>query len=67
MVTVLTFITERGGNNKVMRLVIDAMKLTPANPSLIDCRNAIIQADLNTTNGQDYCMIWETLLEEVWE
>ena len=49
-----------GGNNKVMRLVIDAMKLTPANPSLIDCRNAIIQADLNTTNGQDYCMIWET-------
>jgi hypothetical protein len=49
-----------GGNNKVMRLVIDAMKLTPANPSLIQCRNAIIQADQNTTNGQNYCMIWET-------
>lgn len=49
-----------GGNNKVMRLVLDAMKLTPANPSLVQCRNAIIQADLNTTNGQDYCMIWET-------
>jgi hypothetical protein len=49
-----------GGNNKVMRLVIDAMKLTPANPSLIQCRNAIIQADQNTTGGQDYCMIWET-------
>lgn len=49
-----------GGNNKVMRLVIDAMKLTPANPSLIQCRNAIIQADQNTTGGQDYCLIWET-------
>lgn len=49
-----------GGNNKVMRLVLDAMKLTPANPSLVQCRNAILQADLNTTNGQDYCMIWET-------
>lgn len=49
-----------GGNNKVMRLVLDAMKLTPANPSLVQCRNAIIQADLNTTNGEDYCMIWET-------
>lgn len=49
-----------GGNNKVMRLVIDAMKLTPASPSLIQCRDAIIQADLNTTNGQNYCMIWET-------
>jgi len=47
-----------GGNNKVMRLVIDAMKLTPANPTLIQCRNAIIQADQNTTGGQDYCMIW---------
>lgn len=49
-----------GGNNKVMRLIIDAMKLTPANPSLIQCRNAIIQADVNSTNGQNYCMIWET-------
>lgn len=49
-----------GGNNKVMRLVLDAMKLTPANPSLVQCRNAIIQADINTTNGEDYCMIWET-------
>ena len=49
-----------GGNNKVMRLVLDAMKLTPANPSLIQCRDAVIQADLNTTNGENYCMIWET-------
>ncbi len=49
-----------GGNNKVMRLVIDAMKLTPVNPSLIQCRNAIIQADLNATNGANYCMIWST-------
>lgn len=49
-----------GGNNKVMRLVIDAMKLTPANPTLIQCRNAIIQADQNTTNGQNYCLIWQT-------
>ena len=49
-----------GGNNKVMRLVVDAMKLTPANPSLIDCRNAIIQADQNSTGGQNYCLIWKT-------
>lgn len=53
-----------GGNNKVMRLVIDAMKLTPPNPSFVQCRDAILQADLNTTvgqsAGQNYCMIWET-------
>ncbi|WP_073307547.1 T9SS-dependent M36 family metallopeptidase [Flavobacterium terrae] len=48
------------GNNKVMRLVVDALKLTPANPSLIDCRNAIIAADQASTGGQDYCMIWKT-------
>ncbi len=48
------------GNNKVMRLVVDALKLTPANPSLIQCRDAIIAADQATTGGQDYCMIWKT-------
>jgi hypothetical protein len=48
------------GNNKVMRLIIDALKLTPANPSFIQCRNAIIQADQNTTGGQDFCLIWKT-------
>jgi hypothetical protein len=47
------------GNNKVMRLVIDALKLTPANPSFIQCRDAIIQADQNTTGGQDFCLIWK--------
>ena len=49
-----------GGNNKLMRLVMDGMKLTPANPSLIECRDAIIQADQNTTGGENYCLIWQT-------
>ncbi|MCL9804878.1 T9SS-dependent M36 family metallopeptidase [Flavobacterium amniphilum] len=48
------------GNNKVMRLVLDALKLTPANPSFIQCRDAIITADQNTTGGQDFCLIWAT-------
>ena len=29
-----------GGNQQSCELVIDAMKLTPANPSLIQCRDA---------------------------
>ncbi len=49
-----------GGNNKLMRLVMDGMKLTPASPTLIECRNAIIQADQNTTGGENYCLIWKT-------
>lgn len=48
-----------GGNNKVMRLVLDAMKLQPCNPSFIQARDAIIAADQATTGGQDFCMIWQ--------
>lgn len=51
--------TGTGGNNKVMQLVIDAMKLQPCNPSFIQARDAIIAADQATTGGQDYCMIWK--------
>lgn len=48
-----------GGNNRVMQLVLDAMKLQPCNPSFVSGRDAIIAADQATTGGQDYCMIWE--------
>lgn len=48
-----------GGNNKVMQLVLDAMKLQTCNPGFVAGRNAIIAADQATTGGEDYCMIWE--------
>lgn len=48
-----------GGNNKVMQLVLDALKLQGCNPTFITGRNAIIAADQATTGGEDYCMIWE--------
>ncbi len=48
-----------GGNNKVMQLVLDAMKLQPCNPSFVTGRDAIIAADQATTGGENYCMIWE--------
>jgi hypothetical protein len=51
--------TGTGGNNKVMRLVLDAIKLQPCSPSFVQARDAILAADLATTNGQDYCLIWE--------
>ncbi len=52
--------TGNGGNNKVMRLVLDGIKLQPCGNSLsfVNGRNAIIAADQATTGGQDYCMIW---------
>ena len=51
--------TGTGGNNKVMRLVLDACKLQPCSPSFIDSRNALIAADQATTGGADYCLIWQ--------
>jgi len=51
--------TGTGGNNKVMRLVLDAIKLQPCNPSFVEARDAIISADQETTGGHDYCLIWE--------
>ena len=49
-----------GGNNKVMRLVLDAIKLNGCNPSFITARDAIIAADQASTGGVDFCTIWTT-------
>lgn len=48
-----------GGNNKIMRLVLDGLKIQPCSPTFVEARNALIAADQATTGGQDYCMIWE--------
>jgi extracellular elastinolytic metalloproteinase len=46
------------GNNKVMELVIEGMKLTPCSPGFIDARDALLQADLLLNNGENQCLIW---------
>lgn len=53
--------TGTGGNNKVMRLVLDALKLQPCSPTFVQARDALLAADLANTssNGSNYCMIWE--------
>lgn len=49
-----------GGNNKVMRLVIDALKLQACNTaSFISARDNLFAADQATTGGRDYCLIAE--------
>jgi hypothetical protein len=49
----------QGGNNKLMQIVLDGIKLQPCSPSFVDARDAIIAADQAITGGKDYCMIWE--------
>jgi hypothetical protein len=37
--------TGTAGNNKIMRIVLDGIKLLPCSPTFIDARDAIIAAD----------------------
>jgi hypothetical protein len=48
-----------GGNNKIMKIVLDGIKLQPCNPTFVEARDAIIAADQALTGGADFCMIWE--------
>jgi hypothetical protein len=50
--------TGTGGNNKVMRLVADALKLETCNgTNIVSGRDNLIAADQATTGGADYCLI----------
>jgi hypothetical protein len=51
--------TGMGGNNKIMRIVLDGIKLLRCSPTFVDARDAIIAADQALTGGEDYCLIWE--------
>ncbi|OUR94729.1 peptidase [Flavobacteriales bacterium 34_180_T64] len=48
-----------GGNNKVMQLVLDGLKLQRCNPGFVDGRDAILSAEMALTGGEDQCLIWE--------
>lgn len=48
-----------GGNNMMMQLVLDAMKLQPCSPGFVDARDAILAADMINNNGTHQKMIWE--------
>lgn len=48
------------GSARVLQLVTDALKLQSCNPTFIDGRNAILSAEMLTTNGENRCMIWKT-------
>ena len=51
--------TGTGGNNKVMTLIIESLKLTPSNPGFVEARDAILQADTVLNNGINHCIIWD--------
>jgi len=51
---------KNSGSARVLQLVTDALKLQTCNPTFIDGRNAVLNAEMLTTGGENRCMIWKT-------
>ena len=47
------------GNNMVMQLVTDGLKLQPCQPGFVDARDAILLADELANAGANKCLIWK--------
>ena len=47
------------GNQLMLQLTTDGMGLTPANPTFLQARDAIIQADLVDNSGVNYQALWQ--------
>lgn len=50
--------TGTGGNNLALELVTDGLKLQPCNPTMVDGRDAILEADDIANAGANACDIW---------
>ncbi len=46
------------GNQLILQLVTDALSLSPANPTYLEARDAIIEADLINNAGANYKELW---------
>jgi hypothetical protein len=46
------------GSVKACPVVVSGMKLTPCNPTMLQARDAILQADLNINGGANRCALW---------
>ena len=53
------FYAGTGGNNLLMQLVLDAMKLQACDPTFLEARDALLMADANANAGENQCLIWE--------
>jgi cysteine-rich repeat protein len=48
----------QGGNNLLLSLVTDALKLQPCDPTFVEGRDAILCADQIASAGEHRCLIW---------
>ncbi|MDB6058316.1 MAG: Peptidase fungalysin, partial [Verrucomicrobiales bacterium] len=47
------------GNQLMLLLVVNGMKLSPENPTFVDSRDAILQADLVLNNAANHDILWQ--------
>jgi hypothetical protein len=47
-----------GGNNRMLQLVMDGLKLQPCNPSFLDGRDALLSAEQVLFGGVHECDLW---------
>jgi len=47
------------GHPTMMKLVVDGMKLAPANPDFLDLRDAILLSDWVNNAGVNQCILWD--------
>lgn len=52
------FATTTGGNNKMLKLVLDGCKLQVCNPGFLDGRDALLRADTLTNRAANADLIW---------
>ena len=53
------FVAGKGGNNLMLQLVMDGLKLQPCEPTFVEARDALLLADLVNTGGANQCPIWQ--------
>ncbi len=46
------------GRQLAMKLVLDGMTIQPCNPTFLNARDAILDADIVLTDGENQCDIW---------
>jgi extracellular elastinolytic metalloproteinase len=56
--TAFTDPTGTEGNVVYLHLFLDALSLQPCNPTMVEARDAWIQADENRYDGANRCLLW---------
>jgi len=46
------------GNTELMKVFVEALKLQPANPTFLDFRDAMLDADMSMNGGENEVAIW---------